>query len=100
MFWTALHLAKSSKENKVKGPGEPSTLTLDRIGAGQEVKVVQIVAGPTATRQLEQLGIRAGTRLGVQRSAPMGGPVLVESEGSVVAIGRGMARKVCVLPLE
>jgi ferrous iron transport protein A len=61
--------------------------------------VVQIVAGQSATRQLTQLGIRAGTTLRVRRSAPMGGPVLVESGGSMVAIGRGMARKVSVQTL-
>jgi ferrous iron transport protein A len=58
--------------------------------------VVQIVAGQSATRQLAQFGICAGTTLEVRRSAPMGGPVLVDSGGSMVAIGRGMARKVRV----
>ena len=58
--------------------------------------MVLIVAGHSAARQLAQLGIRAGTTLKVHRSAPMGGPVLVESGSSMVAIGRGMARKVSV----
>lgn len=62
--------------------------------------MAEIVAGQSATRQLAQLGIRAGTRLIVRRSAPMGGPVLVDSGGSLVAIGRGMARKVSVQILE
>lgn len=62
--------------------------------------MAEIVAGQSATRQLAQLGIRAGTRLTVRRSAPMGGPVLVDSGGSMVAIGRGMARKVSVQILE
>ena len=62
--------------------------------------MVQIVAGRSATQQLAQLGVRAGSTLRVQRSAPMGGPILVDSGGSMVAIGRGMARKVSVQTLE
>ncbi|HUZ45713.1 MAG TPA: FeoA family protein [Terriglobia bacterium] len=100
MFWTPLRLAKSRGRDKVKRTDEPSTPTLDQIRAGQEVKVVQIVAGQSATRQLAQLGICAGTRLKVRRSAPMGGAILVDSGGSMVAIGRGMARKVGVRILE
>ena len=100
MFWTALRLIKNNSRHRAKRSGEPFTSTLDRIRAGQEVKVLQIVAGQSATRQLAQLGIRAGTTLIVRRSAPMGGPVLVDSGGSMVAIGRGMARKVSVQTLE
>ena len=96
MLWTPLRFAKSGRRIKRNQFDEPSTTTLDRIRAGQEIRVVHIVAGQTATRQLAQLGIRAGTTLGVRRSAPMGGPVLVDSGGSMVAIGRGMARKVTV----
>jgi ferrous iron transport protein A len=96
MFWTPLRLAKSTRKHTNKRIDELSTLTLDRISAGQEVKVVQIVAGQSATRQLAQFGISAGTTLIVRRSAPMGGPVLVDSGGSMVAIGRVMARKVSV----
>ncbi|HXH48815.1 MAG TPA: FeoA family protein [Terriglobia bacterium] len=99
MFWTPLRLAKSSVTKKAKQSDEPATTTLDLIKAGQEIKVVKIVAGQSATRQLAQLGIRTGTTLRVRRSAPMGGPVLVDSGGTMVAIGRGMARKVCVQTL-
>jgi ferrous iron transport protein A len=49
-----------------------------------------------AARQLAQLGVRTGSTLTVHRRAPMGGPILVESAGSTVAIGRGLARKVTV----
>ena len=96
MFWTPLRLAKSSRKQTVRKSNEPSTLTLDRVSAGQEARVLQIAAGTSATRQLAQFGICAGTTLTVRRSAPMGGPVLVDSGGSTVAIGRGMARKVTV----
>jgi Fe2+ transport system protein FeoA len=70
------------------------------IRAGQSVTVAQIAAGQSATLQLAQLGIRAGATLVVRRSAPLGGPLLVECSGTTVAIGRGMARKVLVQSLE
>jgi len=99
MFWIPLRLAKSARKYRSKRIDEPSTLTLDRIRSRQEVKVVQIVAGQSATRQLAQFGICPGSTVKVRRSAPMGGPVLVDSGGSMVAIGRGMARKVRVQTL-
>lgn len=49
---------------------------------------------------LAQLDIRGGEVLEVKRAAPWGGPILVETNGSVVAVGRGLARKVLVEVLE
>ncbi|HVB28382.1 MAG TPA: FeoA family protein [Terriglobia bacterium] len=87
--------------NRTSKLTEPSPAhTLDKVRAGQSVKVVETAAGQAATLQLAQLGIRAGATLVVRRSAPLGGPILVESSGSTVAIGRGMARKVLVQSLE
>lgn len=73
--------------------------TLDRTPAGQSVQVTEIDAGRGALLQLAQLGIRPGATLLVRRRAPLGGPLLVESGGSLVAVGRGMARKVGVRSL-
>lgn len=96
----ASRLNKRSGEHRSK-PTEPSSdHTLEEIRAGQRVKVARIAAGQAATLQLAQLGIRSGATLVVRRSAPLGGPVMVESGGSMVAIGRGMARKVVVWKLE
>jgi len=97
MFWIAPRLTKSSRSKLTEVSFAP---TLDKIRAGQSVKVTEIAAGQGATLQLAQLGIRAGATLAVRRSAPLGGPILVESAGSMVAIGRGMARKVYVQTLE
>jgi ferrous iron transport protein A len=100
MLWTTLLLAKRSTQKQRERSAEPAFSTLDQIRPGREVTVVRIVAGHSATRQLAQLGIRPGTKLTVQRSAPLGGPVLVDCSGIMVAIGRGMARKVDVQVLE
>ena len=94
-FWSASRRGKLSSGTR-KHSGAPDTLSLYQAASGQHVEVLQIIAGQTATRQLAQLGIRAGSNLAIQRCAPLGGPILVESAGSTVAIGRGLARKVSV----
>jgi len=51
---------------------------------------------------LRVLGIREGDELVILRSAPFHGPVLVEIRrlGTKVALGRGMAQKIEVVPVE
>jgi ferrous iron transport protein A len=96
----ALWAGPGRAKRRDKSAFEPSdttfALSLDQAKSGERVRVLQIVAGRTATRQLAQLGIQTGATLTVQRSAPLGGPILVESAGSSVAIGRGLASKVSV----
>lgn len=72
------------------------TYPLDRVPGAKPVEVLAVSGGQDANRRLAQLGILAGAKLRVLRSAPMGGPILVEVEGSTVALGRGLARKVSV----
>ena len=73
-----------------------TTIPLDRAPAASRVRVLEIAGGHGATRMLAQLDIRVGKTLRVHRSAPLGGPVLVETSGSTVAVGRSLARKVIV----
>jgi ferrous iron transport protein A len=101
MFWIAPSPIKvRSRKRAVKSLEASSTPTLDQMRAGQNVQVTEIAAGPGAAQQLAQLGVRAGATLSVRRSAPLGGPLLVDSGGTLVAIGRGMAHKVRVRTLE
>jgi ferrous iron transport protein A len=95
-LWTGPKRANPCPRDPTRHPDTLHTNSLDRVKAGHGIKVVQIVAGQMATRQLAQLGIRVGSLLTVLRTAPLGGPILVESAGSTVAIGRGLARKVNV----
>ena len=94
-FWNAPPKDKPRGRGRNR-PDVPRTDSLYQAASGERVEVLQIVAGQSASRQLAQLGIRAGAKLAIQRRAPLGGPVLVESAGSTVAIGRGLARKVSV----
>jgi Fe2+ transport system protein FeoA len=95
-FWTQTRQSRRRDRSAFKQPDDSLTLSLNQVKPGQRVEVGQIVAGKGAVRQLAQLGIRAGAVLSVQRSAPLGGPIMVGAAGSAVAIGRGLASKVFV----
>jgi ferrous iron transport protein A len=78
------------------GEGGSPTSSLDRVRQHCTVRVVSVAGPRRPTQTLMQLGIRPGEILRVRRSAPLGGPVLVEGPNGTVAIGRGMARRVTV----
>lgn len=75
---------------------EAKTCSLDRVTRSGRVEVLRVNSDHGAKRQLAQLGILAGAIITVKKTAPLGGPVLVEVRGSLVAIGRALARKVQV----
>ncbi len=75
---------------------EADTALLYSVRRSSTVLVLAIAGGRGASGALAQLGIRPGETLNVRRTAPLGGPVLVEGPGGTVAIGRGLARKVKV----
>ncbi len=71
-------------------------MALDSVGVRRQVRVVAIDGGHGVRSHLNTLGIHIGDRLTVVERAPFRGPVLVEVNGSRVAIGRGIAAKVMV----
>ncbi|MCL6565599.1 MAG: ferrous iron transport protein A [Acidobacteriia bacterium] len=75
--------------------GEDSR-SLDHAPKGKQVEVVQIEENRDTRRQLAQLGIQPGTVLCVRQSAPLGGPLLIETQGAVLALGRALSRKIQV----
>ncbi len=70
--------------------------SLDLAPKGKQVEVVQIEENRDTRRQLAQLGILPGTVLCVRQSAPLGGPLLIEAQGAVLALGRALSRKIQV----
>jgi len=66
-----------------------------RLNVGQEAEVKSIEGGQGLVRRLERLGIRSGARL---RKVSDAGPVVVDLGGCQVALGRGMAARVKVMP--
>lgn len=58
---------------------------------GKWVRVVNIRGGRGVAHKLRQLGLMPGDCTRIIRHAPLGGPLMIEIEGRVVAIGRGVA---------
>ena len=73
-----------------------------RLHAMQEgvlIRVAEISAGRDLRRSLSQLGIQIGDIVFVQRHVAYGGPVLIEHRGTQVALGRNLAKKIRVEPV-
>ncbi len=81
---------------------EPSSFSvtrstfLDSLPKGSRAEVVELPSGRESTRRLAELGIVLGSVLQLQRSAPLGGPVMVNVQGGLVAIGRRLAQRIRV----
>jgi ferrous iron transport protein A len=71
-------------------------VSLIRVKAGEDRRVVRIVGGFGVIRKLNLLGIKEGKTIRKVSSQPMRGPVVIEVGGSQVAIGHGMARRIIV----
>ena len=71
-------------------------MTLDSVDIRRKARVILIEGGHGVWSHLNTLGIHIGDWLTVVDRAPFRGPVLVEVNGTRVAIGRGIANKVKV----
>ncbi len=67
-------------------------MELTKLGQGQTGIVSSVKCGHGAERKLSSRGIKIGSRVKIVSGSR--GPVVVESKGSQIAIGRGMARKI------
>lgn len=77
-----------------------SRCPLDSVRKGRSAEVVELPGAKLADNELTQRGIRPGAKVRVQRTAPMGGPVMVEIGGASIAIARTLARRILVAPLQ
>ena len=71
-------------------------MALDTVGVKKQVRVIVIEGGHRVRAHLNTLGIHVGDWLTVVERAPFRGPVLVEINGTRLALGRGVASKVQV----
>ncbi len=71
-------------------------MALDSVDAKRRVRVMLIDGGHRVRSHLNTLGIHIGDWLTVVERAPFRGPVLVEINGSRLALGRGIAAKIRV----
>jgi Fur family transcriptional regulator, ferric uptake regulator len=70
------------------------TLPLNLAAPGEKVRVERLRGGENARRHLEDLGIAVGSELEVISSG--GGPMVVATRGTRLALGKGVAGKVQV----
>ena len=71
-------------------------MVLVDVACGQNVRIVSYTGGEGVVSKLRQLSLMPGDSVRVLKKAPMHGPVLIESQGRSVALGRGIAAKVQV----
>ncbi len=75
-------------------------MTLEQLPAGMPGRIVSIDAGFGLRRRLEQMGLQPGDLISVTSRAPFHGPLLVSARGCRTALGRGVARRIEVLPAD
>jgi ferrous iron transport protein A len=61
--------------------------------------IVEVDGGMGLTRRLAEMGFTNGTKVEVLHSTPPG-PIVVMVRGARIALGRGLAMKIMVEPLE
>jgi ferrous iron transport protein A len=71
-------------------------MALDSVDVKRQVRVITIDGGHRVRTHLNTLGIHIGDWLTVVERAPFRGPVLVEINGTRLALGRGIAAKIRV----
>lgn len=75
-------------------------MTLDQLDFGQQAKIVAVGGGHGLRRHLQQMGLHPGDAVSVSSRGAFRGPLLISVHGSQIAIGRGIARKIEIEPVE
>ncbi|MGM0442499.1 MAG: FeoA family protein [Elusimicrobiota bacterium] len=71
-------------------------VTLAKMESGTTGEVSKIQGGFGLERNLENMGVRPGTKIKKVNKQFMSGPVIVQVGNTQVAMGHGMAKKVLV----
>jgi len=66
------------------------------LKVGEKAEVTGFLGGRAFRNNLTTMGIREGKTVEVEALQPMGGPVVVKTGNTTVALGRGMASKITV----
>ncbi|GAB6182286.1 FeoA family protein [Thermodesulfovibrio hydrogeniphilus] len=74
--------------------------TLLNINDGKRVKIIKISGGRGIRQHLQCLGIHIGDIVTLKKTSFLGGPILLEVNGSQVALGKGVASKIEVEEVE
>jgi len=79
---------------------EGGTVPLTSIKPGKKALIATIKGGRAVVERLSDLGLTPGTMVTLVRAAPFKGPVEVCARCCNLAIGRGIAEKILVVPQE
>jgi ferrous iron transport protein B len=90
---------KIVKKNNRGAEAEKDQIILSRLPVGKAARVVQLTADHDAAERLAVLGATPGAEISVLRNGN-GGPILISICGTRLALGRGEAEGVLVLPLK
>jgi len=71
-------------------------MVLTEMKQGEEGLVYKLAGGREMTRRLEALGLRTGKKVKKVSSLFERGPVVLELNGRLIAIGHGQARRIYV----
>lgn len=66
------------------------------VKKGAWARVLRLDGGENVRDKLTQHGLYPGDCVRVLRTAPLGGPLLVDVNGREIALGRGIAQKILV----
>jgi ferrous iron transport protein A len=72
--------------------GVPLTMLLP----GERAKIVALGAGSGKQRHFRTMGLMEGKIVKIIATQPARGPLVLDIEGTQIAIGRGMARQILV----
>ncbi len=72
--------------------------TADQLPPGHAATVLAVQAGRGVALRLRTLGLRPGSVVRALAHGPLRGPVILEVEGTRLALGRGIARRILVRP--
>jgi len=75
-------------------------MMLHHTAEGTTIRIIEILGARQLRRSLSQLGIQIGDIVHVQRRVPYGGPVLIGHRGTQVALGRSLAARIRVAPMD
>lgn len=75
-------------------------VSLTQIASGQSAKVVAIEGGQSCQEKLQNLGFREGIVVKKIRGMFSHGPLIVKAGRAEIALGRGLAERVLVEPID
>jgi len=71
-------------------------IKLSHLKNGQSATVNQILLPSTEAERLSAMGIYIGKKVTKQHTQPLGGPVSIHMDGSIVALSSRLAAKIMV----